>query len=240
LRGRAVAAGPSGDAPKKGTIRLRLPEADLGEVPVVGSVPATISGGADLLLPSGLVPAGVLAAAPTRSFVTLDREADPATVRAALSRIGTVTPVDDWLRADAKARTGTSDKIMLVVMGLGGLYALIGVVNSVVIGAATRRREFAEARVTGLTRGQVIRSSLLESSAVTVAALLLGGVAAAGAFIAAAWSTEAVTGRGTLTLPWSLIAAVCAVALLVTAATTLITSWSATRRAPVTLLAARE
>jgi putative ABC transport system permease protein len=114
------------------------------------------------------------------------------------------------------------------------------VVNSVVIGAAARRREFAEARVTGLTRGQVIRSALLESSAVTVAGLVLGGVAAAGALLAAVRSTSAVTGRGTLSLPWGLIVAVGAVALLVTGATSLITSWSATRRAPVTLLGARE
>jgi putative ABC transport system permease protein len=240
LNGRGVAAGPGGDLPTRGTVRMELPGSDLGQVPVTASVPATISGGADVLLPPGLAPAGLLASAPTRSFVTLKAGTDPAKARAALARVGTVSGVGEWLRADAKERTSTSDKIMLVVMGLGGLYALIGVVNSVVIGAAARRREFAEARVTGLTRMQVIRSSLLESSAVTVAGLLLGGLAAAGALIAAASSTAAVTGRGTVTLPWSLIAAVSAVALLVTAATTLITSWSATRRAPVTLLAARE
>jgi putative ABC transport system permease protein len=125
-------------------------------------------------------------------------------------------------------------------MGLGGLYALIGVINSIVIGAAARRREFAEARVTGLTRAQVIRSALMESSAVTVSGFLLGGLAAAGALIAAAASTSAVTGHASLSLPWPLIAAVCAVTLLVTATTSLITSWSATRRAPVTLLGARE
>jgi putative ABC transport system permease protein len=199
-----------------------------------------MSGGANLLLPPGLVPARLLADAPTRSFVSLTPGADPAAVRSALSRIGTVSDVDTWLKADAAARNSTSNKIELVVMGLGGLYALIGVINSIVIGAAARRREFAEARVTGLTRTQVIRSTLVESSAVTVAGLILGGLAAAGALIAAAASTAAVTGRAALSLPWPLIAAVCAVALLVTAATSLITSWSATRRPPVTLLAARE
>jgi putative ABC transport system permease protein len=161
-------------------------------------------------------------------------------VRAALSRIGAVSDLPAWLRADAGSRTSTSNKIMLVVMGLGGLYALIGVVNSIVIGAAARRREFAEARVTGLTRAQVVRSALMESSAVTVAGLLLGGVAAAGALIAAATSTSAVTGHTSATVPWSLLAAVAAVALLATATTSLVTSWAATRRPPVTLLAARE
>jgi len=240
LRGRAVAAGPGGDVPSHGTIRLRIPGADLGEVPVVAAVPVTMGGGADLLLPPGLVPADVLAAAPTRSFVTLTPGADVTATRAALARIGPVSTLDEWLTSDAKSRAEISDKIMLVVMGLGGLYALIGVVNSVVIGAAARRREFAEARITGLTRTQVIRSALLESSAVTLAGLFLGAVAAAGAALAAVSSTAAVTGHGTLTLPWPLIGAVCAVALTVTATTSLITSWSATRRAPITLLAARE
>jgi putative ABC transport system permease protein len=240
LRGRAVAAGPGGEISAHGSVRLKLPETDLGSVPVVAGVPATMSGGADLLVPPGLAPERLLAQAPTRSFVTLAKGADQAAVRAQLSRIGTVTGVDQWLKADADARTSTSDKIMLVVIGLGGLYALIGVVNSVVIGAAARRREFAEARVTGLTRGQVVRSALLESSSVTVAGLLLGGTAAAGALLAAVASTSAVTGRGTLAMPWGLTAAVCGVALLVTGVTSLITSWSATRRPPVTLLGARE
>jgi putative ABC transport system permease protein len=174
------------------------------------------------------------------SYVTLAADADAGQVRAALSRIGTVSDFDRWLRADAEARAQTNNKVMLVVLGLGGLYALIGVINSTVMGAATRRREFAEARVTGLTRAQVLGSALVESAAVTVAGLLLGGLAASGAFLAAVTTTRAVTGTATLSIPWTLIAAVGAVALLVTSVTSLITSWSATRRPPVTLLGARE
>jgi putative ABC transport system permease protein len=240
LSGRGVAAGPGGEVPTRGTVRLTLPGADLGDVPVVAALPETMSGGANVLLPAGVVPPGLLAEAPTRSFVSLAPGADPLAVRSQLSRVGRVSDVESWLRDDTESRNATSNKIMLVVMGLGGLYALIGVVNSIVIGAAARRREFAEARVTGLTRTQVIRSALLESTAVTTAGLLLGGLAAAGALIAAVTSTDAVTGRPSLALPWPLLAAVCAVVLLVTAATSLITSWSATRRPPVTLLAARE
>jgi len=240
LSGRAVAAGPSGDVPAHGTVVVELPGLELGEMPIVAAAPTTMSGGADLLLPPGVAPSSLLASAPTRSFVTLRPGADASATRAALAKVGTVTTTDDWLTADAKDRTRTSDKIMLVIMGLGGLYALIGVVNSIVIGAAARRREFAEARITGLTRTQVIRSALLESSAVTAAGLLLGALAAAGAYGAAVASTAAVTGHGTLSVPWPLAGAVCAVALLVTGATSLITSWSATRRPPITLLAARE
>lgn len=240
LTGRTVAAGPGGEVPSSGSVRLKLPDAELTAFPVAGGVPETMSGGANILLPPGIAPPTMLTDAPTQSFVSLAPGANPETVRAELSRIGKVSDVDSWLKADAAARNSTSNKIELVVMGLGGLYALIGVINSIVIGAAARRREFAEARVTGLTRTQVIRSALAESGAVTVAGLLLGGLAAAGALIAAAASTSAVTGHATLSLPWPLIAAVAAIALVVTGATSVITSWSATRRPPVTLLAARE
>jgi putative ABC transport system permease protein len=240
LRGRAVAAGPGGDMPSRGTVRVTLPDLELGELPVVASLPESMAGGPNLLLPPGLVPADRLATAPTRSFVTLDAGADPAAVRAALSKIGEVSGVDTWLRADAEERNSTNNKIMLIVMGLGGLYALIGVINSAVIGAATRRREFAEARVTGMTRGQVIRSALLESWAVAVAGLLLGAVAAGATFLAVVTTTSAVTGSATLDLPWLLIVVVAGAALLVTSLTSLITSWSATRQRPVTLLGARE
>lgn len=240
LQGRAVAAGPGGEVPKRGDVRVRLPETDLGTLPVVAAVPETMTGGASLLLPPGLVPDAQLTDASARSFVSLAPGADPAAVRAGLARIGTVSSVDDWLRADAADRSSTSDRIMLIVLGLGGLYALLGVINAIVIGAATRRREFAEARVTGLTRGQVVRAALLEAYALTGAALLLGGVAAGAAFVAVLSTTSAVTGAATLDLPWPLIGAVALTALTVTGLTSLITSWSATRRPPVTLLAARE
>ncbi|MEU8813013.1 FtsX-like permease family protein [Actinoplanes sp. NPDC048796] len=239
LQGRQVAAGPGGDVPGAGsTIRLKVPDRDLGDLPIVAGVPATMTGGANLLVPPGLLTAAELRDAPTRSFVTLTKDADVAATRAGLARFGTVSTLDERLRADADAANSTNEKIMLIVLGLGGLYALIGVVNSIVIGAATRRREFAEARVTGMTRGQVVRSSLLESYAITVSALLLGGVAAAATFIAVLTTTKAVTGTATLDLPWTQIGAVAAIALTVTSATTLITSLSATRPQPVTQLRA--
>ena len=160
-------------------MRVRLADGTWARCRVVAAVPEAMSGGPDLLLPPGLVPADQLADAPTRTFVTLAPGADPAPVAAALARSGTVRGVDDYLAADAAAaRARSATRSCWWCSGLGGLYALIGVVNSVVIAAAARRREFAEARVTGMTRGQVVRAALLESSAVTAAGLVLGGLAA--------------------------------------------------------------
>ncbi|MEU4423362.1 FtsX-like permease family protein [Actinoplanes sp. NPDC024001] len=237
LRGldpRTAATGPGGDL-AAGTARVELPGLDLGDLPVAAGVPAAASGGADLLLAAGLVPPAQLAAASSATFVRVQPGARPD-----LTAFGTVSTVDEWLATDAANRNATSNKIMVLVLGLGALYALVGVVNSVVIGAAARRREFAEARVTGLSRGQVIRSALAESSVVTVAGILLGLVAAAGAFVAAMTSTAAITGTATLDPPWLLLLGLTGVTLLATGVTSVITSWSATRERPVALLGARE
>jgi putative ABC transport system permease protein len=240
LRGRGVAAGPGGGVPDHGTVRITLPGTELGALPVLASVPETLSGGAGLLLPPEVVPAALLADAPTRSFVSLAPDADRAVVVAALGAIGQVSDVDSWLRADAAQRGSTNDKVMVIVLGLGGLYALIGVVNSVVIGSAARRREFATARVTGLRRGQVVGSALRESVAVAAAGVVLGGLAAGFTFVGALGTTAAVTGSATLDVPWTLTALVVGAALTATASASAISSWFATRPAPVTLIGAGE
>lgn len=240
LRGATAAGGPGRENFSRGdTVTARFAGAERA-LPVVAEVPTTIAGGPDLLVPAAVLPAAALAGAPTRTFVTLAPGADPARVAAALSAAGPVTGVADWLRADADARNRTNDDITLIVLGLGGLYALLGVINAVVIAAAARGREFAAARATGLTRGQILRAALLESSAVTTIGIVLGALAAASAYAAVLATTSAVTGVATLDPPWTLLAAVAGAAFATTGLTSLLTSWSATRPAPVTLLGARE
>jgi putative ABC transport system permease protein len=237
LRGHVVAAGPGGDAVSAGdTVGVRIGDVDLGPLPVVAAVPPGMGGGAALLLPAGLVPAELLADAPSRTFATLEPGAD----RQALAGVGAVRTVDEWLAGDAEARGGTSSGVLLVVVGLGGLYALIGVVNSVVIAGTARRREFAAARATGLTRRQVVWSALAESWAVTAIGVALGGLAAAGTLLAVLATTAAVTGTATVDVPWPLVFALVAGAFPVTGAASVLTTLAATRRSPVSLLAARE
>jgi putative ABC transport system permease protein len=228
LRGRVVVRGPGGDLGAVGETRpVRAGDSDLGPLPVVAAVPAGIDG-PGLLLPPGLVPAAELADAPSRTFVGLAPGADAAQVARALP--GVVTTLDAWVARDAADRRSANDGVFLVVMGLGGLYALIGVINAVVIAAADRRQEFAVARASGLTRRQVVRMALWEAWAVTTIGLLLGGLAAAGTFLAVATTTAAVTGVATLAVPWAAVLAVGAGAFAVTGATSVLTSWSATSR----------
>ncbi|MDQ0382101.1 ABC transporter permease [Amycolatopsis thermophila] len=183
-------------------------------------------GGAEFLLPQGVV--------------RLAPGADAAAVRAHLATRGEVTTVDDYLAAAGSRQQDTGNGIMTVIMGPAGLYALIAVINAVVIAAADRRREFAVARVTGLTRGQVVRSAVLESGAVTGIGLVLGGLAAALTLIGISSATGRVTGQTVLVVPWGLIAVVVAGAFAVTGVTSLWTALSATRPNPVSLTGAAE
>jgi len=116
----------------------------------------------------------------------------------------------------------------------------MAVINAVVIAAAERRAEFATARVTGLTRGQVVGAALLESWAVTAVGVLLGAVAAAGSVLAMASALKGITGEAVIDLPWPVVGAVVAGAFLVVGATSVWTSVSATRATPVSLVAAKE
>ncbi|GAA5165390.1 MULTISPECIES: FtsX-like permease family protein [Amycolatopsis] len=241
LRGHVAAADPGGDDVSAGDeVGVRFGDLDLGRLPVVAEVPAGAGGGPAVLLPSGLLPADQLAGAAVRTFVAVEPGADHARVAAALSALGPVQPLDEWLTANATAQDDSTTGVLLVVLGLGALFAAIGVVNSVVIATGERRREFATARVTGLTRGQVVRAALLESAAVTVAGLVLGLLAAAGTLVAALASTAAVTGSATAAVPWSLVAGVVVGAGVITGVSSLLASWSATRPSPVSLLRARD
>ncbi|MQA10592.1 MAG: FtsX-like permease family protein [Pseudonocardiaceae bacterium] len=154
--------------------------------------------------------------------------------------IGAVHTVPAWIARSTAAQADTQTGIMLVVMGLGGLYALLAVINAVVIAAAQRRSEFAVARAIGLRRGQVVRMALLESWAVTAIGLLLGSLAAGCTLFAITSALDRITGVAALALPWPLVGAVLAGAFLVVGVTSVCTSLSATRPRPVTLVGAPE
>ncbi|WP_027930608.1 FtsX-like permease family protein [Amycolatopsis thermoflava] len=224
-----------GFQPLGSTVTARIGDSEL-DLRVVAVLPATLGGGADFLLPREIVPAPVLAATPTESIVRLAPGADPST----LAGRGEVTTVDDWIAATSAKRQDTSTGIMTVIMGLSGLYALIAVVNAVVIAAADRRREFAVARVTGLTRAQVVRSAVLESGAVTGIGLALGGLAATTTLIGISAAAGRIAGQHVLVVPWALIAIVVLGAFAVVGATSAWTALSATRPSPVSLTGAAE
>lgn len=224
--------------PMGATVDARIGERDV-PLRVVAVLPMTFAGGS-MLLPVGAVPAAVAARAPSETIVRLAPGADAGAVRGALGEFGQVRTLQEWIGQSSNRQQEVSTGIMTVVLGLAGLYALIAVVNAVVIAAAERRREFAVARMSGLTRAQVVRMALLESWAVAAIGLLLGGLGAAGTWVGIGAATERVAGQSTIVVPWTLLGIVVAGALLVVGAASVWTAWSATRARPVSLAGAAE
>ncbi|MDR6974291.1 putative ABC transport system permease protein [Streptomyces sp. 3330] len=241
LQGRAVAAGPAALGISSGDrVGLRIGDVDLGRLPVTAAVPARMAGGATLLLPAGLVPQFMLSDAASHSFITLQSSAEGDSVKAALSRLGAVSTLSEWIDDDTAARTSADTSTLTMVMGLGGVYALIGVVNTLIIAAYSRRTQLAATRIAGFSRTQTLAAAWLETFAVTLIGLLLGLLAAGGTLIAMAMTAASVTGTATVAVPWQLTGAVIVTVVTLASATSLAAAWAATRQRPVTLLAARE
>ncbi|MCP9985170.1 ABC transporter permease [Actinomadura madurae] len=159
-----------------------------------------------MLLPRGLVAAH--SSAPLDDHVLVRGDADLTAVTAAYAGVRVVSP--------AAFRTGLSQEIRLqgfvgrvIVAAITG-FILIGLVTTLAVATAARRREFALLRLVGATRRQVLRMLRLE------AAIVLGTGIAAGTLIAAVTLltfAAAVTG---LPLP-SVPPLTCAAVLLGTA-----------------------
>jgi putative ABC transport system permease protein len=100
----------------------------------------------------------------------------------------------------------------------------------VVIAASDRGPEFAAARLTGLTRGQVVRAALWESLAVVAVGVILGGLAASGTLFGLTWAVSNMIGQTVVTVPWRLLGALALGAAAVVGVTSVLTTLAATHR----------
>lgn len=192
-------------------------------------------------VPLTAVDPALLADAPSRVMITVAPGAPVTQVRTALQDAGfQAQTTADWARGDQAAAADMNRTVTLGIAGLGGLYALIAVVNAVALAAAARRREFAVARLSGLTHTQVVRTSVLEALGVGVIGILLGAAAAAVCLWAVRRAFALLLGETILVIPWATLGWLAAVGLLAVAATAGVGSWVATRPAPISLAAARE
>ena len=209
-------------------------------LPVVARVDTTIAGGADVLVDRRDVPAALLANAPTTTFVGLAPGVSAAAVRDRLAGVGTVSTVPVWARGLAREQARENNGVMAALAGLGGLYAFLSLVNAVAIGTAQRRREFAVARVTGASRGQVVSAAALESFGVGAIGVALGSAVVAVCLLGVRHGIEGSLGVPVLAVPWTLGVWLAVAALAAGAGTAAVVAWSATRTAPGRLVAARE
>lgn len=122
-----------------------------------------------------------------------------------------------------------------LVVGMILLYAAISVVNTLVMATANRRREFGLQRLTGTTRGQVLRMVGVEALVVAVIGCLLGTVVAASMLIP---FSAAVSNSFIPSGPLWIYLAILALAAVLTVGATVVPTWLAIRnRTSATVLA---
>lgn len=235
LRGATIAVSPSyspemhyrvGD-----TIPVRM-DGGPDKLRIVALLPDSLAG-PFFLLPPDLMPED----GPRRYTV---QAADPQAVAPRLAGFGQVSTTERWIETYADEQQRQSIDVMVALLGMAMLYTVIAMVNAVVISASDRRGEFAAARVTGLTRGQVVRAALAEALGVVSIGLLLGTLAAAGTVIGIAYAIKDMIGISAASPPWALLGLVALGATLIVAVASVLTTLSATRTPPIRLVAARE
>lgn len=217
------------------TLEVRLAGVDR-EVEIAALLPGSVSGPYILLSPE-LIPAD---ASPWLHIVQLADDTDLQQISARLSQFGEVATVDQWVAEASSADERQTLNIMIVLLGMTMLYTIIAMINAVVISASARRREFAALRVTGLTRGQVVRVAFWESQAVVIIGVLLGALAAAASVWGVAIAIRDVIGITVVSTQWPLVVVLVLGSAIVVGVTNVFTTLSTTRVPPIQLVASRE
>ncbi|GAA3984178.1 FtsX-like permease family protein [Actinomadura viridis] len=146
----------------------------------------------DVLLPRDLVAAH--SSSPLDDHVLVRGRADLRPVAARYAGAGVVTA--EAFAADRSRGLRLEGFMTRVVTAAVTGFVVIGLVTTLALATAARRREFALLRLAGATRRQVLRSLRLE------AAIVLGTGAATGSLIAAVTLMSFATAVTGLPLPW--------------------------------------
>jgi putative ABC transport system permease protein len=213
---------------------------------VVAVLRSTLNG-REVLLPDRYSRAGTLSNYLVRTTDPDDSQGVAADIRRlpdrSLSGRGddvSVSTAKAWIADDVAKQSSERRYLLVAILGLATVYMLIAMVNAVVIGAASRRAEFAIARLTGLSRAQVVRMALWESMAVVVVGVVLGGIAAAFTIGGVAAGVSDVVGSRVVPLPWTMFGVLTLGAVVIVGTTSVLTTLAATRRSPIRAAAAKE
>ena len=214
-----------------------------GHVVEVGAIlPMELNPVGDLLVPHHVVAGAPVDALGTReTAITTD---GPESAVALADRLST-SGIDARTTENAiEVLLDESDRqnrsIQIALLGLSALLTMVAIVNAVVVAGTDRRTEFATLRLTGLTRGQVLRAALAESTVVIMTGALLGLVAAGGTAITMSAVVTELVGERVVAVPWVLIGVVVGAIALVVWTVTALTAAAVTRVDPITVAGARE
>jgi putative ABC transport system permease protein len=165
------------------TITMRMGDGVAVDVRIVGLYPGR-EGFETVLMPADLVAAHTTSGLPAQVLVRAGPGEPADALAAALGRLvadrpGVIVADRDVLTAAYAKDQEIGAWINYLMAGMIVGYTAISVVNSQVMATAARRREFGLQRLTGSTRGQVLRMMLVESGLVSVIGILLGTIVAA-------------------------------------------------------------
>ncbi|TDV50958.1 FtsX-like permease family protein [Actinophytocola oryzae] len=183
LTGNAIAL-PTSDAAalNRGvgdTITMRMGDGAQVRVRIVALYPSR-EGFETVLMPAALVASHTTSGLPSQIMIRAD---DPAAVVPALADLARSHPglavVDrDTLVSSYAKGQEIGAWINYLMAGMIVAYTAISVVNSLVMSIGARRREFGLQRLTGATRGQILRMMTVEAGLTTVIGVLFGTVVA--------------------------------------------------------------
>jgi putative ABC transport system permease protein len=185
-----------------------------------------------LLMPASLVAGHTTAGLPSQIVIRTD---DPAAVTAALGSLVAEHPGLSVVDRDALVSGHAEDQelgawINYLMAGMIIAYTAISVVNSLVMSTGARRREFGLQRLTGSTRGQVLRMMTVEAGMSTVIGVALGTLVAGLTLMPFTLVTDgSILPKGPIEVYLSVVGA----AALLTFGSTLVSTWAGLRTRPV-------
>ncbi len=237
LHGASIAVSPGYDPTRHWRVgeelRVRV-DGGPDKLRVVALLPETVSG------PYFLLPPDLMPKTGQRRYAVQAAAEELPTVDDRLAGLGEVATASAWIDRYAADQERESNNVMVALVGMAMLYTIIAMVNAVVISASDRRGEFATARVTGLTRGQVVRAALLEALAVVAIGLLLGAVAAAGTVVGVSMALRDMIGITVVDPQWRLLGALALGAALIVGVSSVLTTLAATRTPAIRLVTINE
>lgn len=205
----------------------------------VGDVPLALAASPDFIVSRDSVPSTVLRKAPTETLIQVRPGVPVQRVVAEIEQagLGDIEPVPQWIAATTAGTERDNEAVMLALTAIGGVYALFAAVNAAASGVLQRRHEFAIARLTGMSRAQIVRSSVLESLVTSsiggLLGLLVAGLAVAGPVV----SIHRKFGETALVVPWSVILGLGVVSAVTVGGAVALAALRATAERPVAALA---
>lgn len=192
-----------------------------------------------VLLPWGLRTAHLAAPLATAVYLRMTPGAGLAGVRAAARAGGGRVTATRGLVAAAEAQSSrATTRALIAVLGLALAYTVIAIANTLVIATAGRRAELAALRLVGATRGQVLRLAGTEAAIVAALGTGLATVVTAVTLAAVRRGLGGVAPAVRMVVPWTPLAALALVCLVVAVLGSVLTAAAALRAPGKTLAAA--